>query len=50
MKKQKKISNIKKNEEINQIIKLEIYHENKAIIIKRDKNWQYWYKYHKNKV
>jgi hypothetical protein len=49
----------------NQIIKLEIYHENKSIIIERDKNWninitslakslgknwQDWYKYHKKKV
>lgn len=53
---------IKKN---NPIIKLEIYHENKTIIIERDKdwninitpltkylgkNWQDWYKYHKKKV
>ena len=65
MKKQKKNSNIQKNEEINQIIKLEIYHKNRLIPIKRDrdwniditdaaksldKKWQDWYKYHKKKI
>ncbi len=49
----------------NQIVELEIYHENRIIIVKRDsdwninitevakchnKNWQDWYKYHKKKV
>ena len=62
MKNKKKNNIIKKN---NPIIKLEIYHENKTLIIERDKdwninitplakylgkNWQDWYKYHKKKV
>jgi hypothetical protein len=50
---------------INQIIKIELFHQNKHIVIKRNtdwninitdlakffnKNWHDWYKYHKEKI